>query len=203
MRAGVESDFVILSDPQYYCFEHIEFLSSPSSILLTEIAAHPEVFNFKCRERVLFSSMFPVGAYFEARLGIKGVLRAGGSVATSAWDFARYSGAREIFIAGMDLGFPGSATHIAGSSFEEGLNRSSVRTCPAEIGSVRYLMSASPYYARDVCGRPLLSDEKMRLFAWWFETNALLARERGIATFTLTDESLGIRESSARTLKTS
>ncbi|MBR1911323.1 MAG: DUF115 domain-containing protein, partial [Treponema sp.] len=107
----IEPDFIILVDPQYACAMHLEFLSAPHSILVAESAVWPSVFRVQCKEIVLCSSMFPIGQYFEKQLGQKGKLGAGGSVSTTAWDFARICGARSIYMAGMDLGFPGKQTH--------------------------------------------------------------------------------------------
>ena len=67
LKQNVEPDFIILTDPQYYASLHLEFLSSPSSILITEIAAYPSVLRFRCKETVLYSSMFPIGQFFEGK----------------------------------------------------------------------------------------------------------------------------------------
>ena len=192
LHAGVEPDFIFLVDPQYACALHLEFLSSPSSILVTESAAYPSVFRFDCKEKVLCSSLFPIGQYFEKRLGSKGKLGAGGSVTTTAWDFARLSGTKEIYLAGMDLGFPNKQTHIRGSQFEERSHRTAQRTASAETDTVSSLLGANPAIAKDYDGKPLLTDERMSLFSWWFETNCKEAKVCGIHTYTLTPESLAI-----------
>ncbi|MCR5620733.1 MAG: DUF115 domain-containing protein [Treponema sp.] len=192
LHVGVEPDFIVLVDPQYACAMHLEFLAAPSSILITEVAAWPSVFRFECREKVLCSSMYPPGQYFEKKLGWKGRLGAGGSVATTAWDFARFCGATEIFLAGMDLGFPGRQTHIRGSQFEEREHRISSRLYPSESQSTAALLSDAPIILKDYAGNELLSDKKMSLFSWWFEKNCTLAKEQGVKTYSLTAESLAI-----------
>lgn len=192
LAAGVEPDFLVLVDPQYVCARHLDFLSAPSSILITESAVWPSVFRFKCKRIELCSSMFPIGQFFEKRLGQKGALGAGGSVTTTAWDFARHCGATRIYLAGMDLGFPGKQTHIKGSQFEERAHRLSGRLCTAEQDNVKALLSASPASATDYTGSPILTDRRMALFSWWFETNCAAARQNGQETFSLTAESLAI-----------
>lgn len=192
LEAGVEPDFIVLVDPQYACAMHLEFLAAPTSILITEVAAWPSVFRFVCREKVLCSSMYPPGQYFESKLGAKGKLGAGGSVATTAWDFARFCGAHEIFLAGMDLGFPGRQTHIRGSQFEEREHRISSRLYTSESQSTAALLSANPTILKDYNGNDILSDKKMSLFSWWFEKNCAAAGEQGIRTYSLTAESLAI-----------
>ena len=193
LKQNVEPDFIILTDPQYYASLHLEFLSSPSSILITEIAAYPSVLRFRCKETVLYSSMFPIGQFFEGKTEEKGKLAAGGSVTTSAWDFARLCGSKKIFIAGMDLGFPGKETHIRGSRFEEKAHSSSTRTGNAESTNIATLFSACPSISKDYNGNPILTDKRMSLFSWWFETQCTNAKTVGTETYSLTSESLAIK----------
>lgn len=136
--------------------------------------------------------MFPIGQYFEKQLGTKGKLGAGGSVTTTAWDFARVCGAREIYIAGMDLGFPNRQTHIRGSQFEERSHRLSNRINSAQKDSIQSLMSAGIEVQKDYMGNNLLTDKRMSLFSWWFNRNCSEAARDGIKTYSLTGESLAI-----------
>ena len=170
LRAKVEPDFLVLTDPQYYAYRHIAGLSSPSSILITESAAYPAVFRFNCKQIVMCSSLFPLGHYFESKIGQKGTLVAGGSVSTTAWDFARFIGAKEIFCAGLDLGFPGLQTHIRGSTFEEKVHSASNRLSPAEKSGIISLFAANMSLESDYEGGTILTDSKMKMFAWWFES---------------------------------
>lgn len=172
LRAGVEPDFIVLADPQYYAYRHIAGLSSPSSILITESAAYPAVFRFECRKILLCSSFFPLGQCIESKIGSKGRLVAGGSVATTAWEFARFIGAREIFCAGLDLGFPHLQTHIKGSTFEENIHKNSGRILPAEEQGVSLLFAAGMENGIDYNGEKILTDSKMKMFAWWFESKS-------------------------------
>ncbi len=192
LNAGVEPDFIVLVDPQEACARHLDFLRSPSSVLITESAVWPSVLRFECKETVMCSSLFPLGKYFESQLGEKGKLGAGGSVTTTAWDFAYSTGTKKIYLAGMDLGFPGKQTHIRGSQFEERAHRLSVKTSPAETDSIISLMSANPQFALDYDNNQLLTDERMSLFSWWFEENAKKAKQSGCTTFSLTSQSLAI-----------
>lgn len=190
LKAGVEPDFIVLVDPQYWAYRHIAGLSSPSSILITESAAYPSVYRFKCREIVQCASLFPLGKYFEKRLGSKGVLEAGGSVSTTAWDFARYTGCHRIFFSGLDLGYPSLQTHIRGSTFEEKMHATSLRTRPAETLGTASLFGANMKTEKDYAGRPILTDDRMTLFSWWFSNTQKQYPE--IKTSVLSDKSLAI-----------
>ena len=191
LRAGVEPDFVILADPQYYAYRHIAGLKSPSSILITESAAYPAVFRFECKKIVMCASLFPLGQYIEKQIGSKGELVAGGSVSTTAWDFARFIGAKEIFCAGLDLGYPGFQTHIKGSTFEEAIHTKSTRLLTAEKQGSQILFEAGMSRESDYEGQPILTDSKMKMFAWWFESKQEEFKN-SIKSYTLSKKSLKI-----------
>lgn len=190
LRAGVEPDFIVLSDPQFYAFQHIHGLKSESSILITELSAYPSVFRFECKEKILMSSIFPLGQYFEKSLGNKGALSSGGSVSTTAWDFARLSGAKRIYFAGLDLGFPSYQTHIKGSTFEERMHATSNRLSPAQKASVASLFGANMEFSEDYEHNPILTDNRMKMFSWWFENKAL--EHKDITSFSFSPRSLRI-----------
>ncbi len=191
LRAGVEPDFVILADPQYYAYRHIAGLKSPSSILITESAAYPAVFRFECKKIVMCASLFPLGQYIEKQIGSKGELVAGGSVSTTAWDFARFIGAKEIFCAGLDLGYPSFQTHIKGSTFEEAIHTKSTRLLTAEKQGSQILFGAGMIRESDYEGQPILTDSKMKMFAWWFESKQEEFKG-SIKSYTLSKKSLKI-----------
>ena len=191
LRAGVEPDFVILADPQYYAYRHIAGLKSPSSILITESAAYPAVFRFECKKIVMCASLFPLGQYIEKQIGSKGELVAGGSVSTTAWDFARFIGAKEIFCAGLDLGYPSFQTHIKGSTFEEAIHTKSTRLLTAEKQGSQILFGAGMSLESDYEGQPILTDSKMKMFAWWFESKQEEFKD-SIKSYTLSNKSLKI-----------
>lgn len=192
LKNGIQPDFVILIDPQYYAACHLAGLSAPKSVLITESSVHPSVLRFNCRKTVLCESLFPLGRYFEEILLPEksfGKITAGGSVATSCWDFAKYIGSKDIYTAGLDLGYPDKKTHVKGSTFEENAYRASDRLNSAENSLCSILFSAQNEAASDYSGNPIITDSKMKMFAWWFESQ--LAKEK-INTFSLSKQSLKI-----------
>lgn len=195
LRAGIEPDFIVLTDPQFWAAQHIAGLSSPSSILILESAVYPSAFRFECRKKILISSLFPLGKFIESHLGKKGELSSGGSVATTAWEFARAIGSEKIFFAGLDLGFPQKKTHVKGSTFEEAAHAFSTRTFCAENALCKILFSAKNKIARDYDGKKIITDERMTLFANWFENKiAAISQEKNCArTFTFSREGLFIK----------
>lgn len=190
LRSGVEPDFVVLGDPQYWNARHLAGLSSPSTVLITEVAAYPPVFRFPCKETVLCSSLYPVGRFFSSNGLDKGDLGAGGSVATSAWGFARLCGCHRIFLAAVDLSFPGKRTHAHGSTFEEKTHMTSTRLAPSQQSQVAALFSADTSLKTSYAGESVITDQRMELYAWWFESKVAAHPEQ--KTFSLTANSLSI-----------
>lgn len=191
INAGVQPDFVFLTDPQYWASRHIAGLKAKESILIAESAAYPSVFRFDCKEIYLMSSLFPLGRIIEENLEKKGELASGGSVATSAWDFARAIGSKEIYAAGLDLGYPKKQTHIKGSAFEEAAHNFSCRLNPAELQSAGILFSAKNIKALDFEKKPIITDERMKLFASWFERQ--IANDSRTKTFSFSKDGLEIK----------
>jgi len=169
LASGIDPDFVLVIDPQYWNFRHLDRCVAPRSILVTESAVYPPVFGAPFARAFLCSSQFPLGRFVEDRVEPKGELGAGGSVATTAWDFARRLGASSIWMAGLDLAFPGLKTHFRGAFFEERVHAESRRLVPAETRSFHALRDGMPFLAADASGGRVLSDRRLSLYAAWFE----------------------------------
>ncbi len=190
LNAGVQPDFIVIVDPQYWNIRHLDGLAAPESRIITELAVYPPVFRFQCKEKLLCSSIYPLGKYIEKQVKPRGELGAGGSVVTTAWDFARQCGCKRIFMAGLDLGFPERKTHFKGSTFEERSHRLSERLHPAETDSFNALYGAYPYEVSNYEGGKVLTDKRMALYAWWFESKCLEFPE--VKTCTLCPKGVGI-----------
>jgi hypothetical protein len=149
------------------------------------------VFRFNCRKILLCGSQFPVGQYFEQKLGlVPGDLGTGGSVASSAWNFAHFCGAKEIYTAGLDFAFPNKQTHIKGSSAEQTYHTLSNRLTAPDRFTAASLYSANAAPGKDYNGSVVLTDSRMKMFSWWFE--ARLAACPETKTYTLCPQGLAV-----------
>ena len=166
---GIESDFVLSVDPQFWNSRHLDRLSSGKTRLIAESAVYPPVLRQNFGGVFLCSSFFPLGRYIEEKLEPKGALGAGGSVSTSAWDFLRFLGAKTIWIGGLDLSFPELKTHFRGAAFEEKCHSESGRFFPAESWNFRVLRDGQPFLAKGRGGGTVLTDKRLSLYASWFE----------------------------------
>ncbi len=169
LQRGIEPDLMVTVDPQYWNTRHLDWAWPRTPLLVSESSAHPRI--FRCLDLPVFlgSSLFPLGRYFESLVGEKGKLGAGGSVATTAWDLARLLGADPIVMAGLDLGFPGGRTHFKGAFFEERFHADSNRMLPAEQSSFSYINQARPFPVASNGAHPVLTDQRMIVYKWWFE----------------------------------
>jgi hypothetical protein len=169
LKNGVSPDFVLVVDPQFWNSRHLDRTAAGGVRLIAESAVYPPVLRHPFRDRFLCGSLFPLGRFIEERVDPKGELGAGGSVATTAWDFARTLGTDSIWIAGLDLAFPGLRTHFRGAVFEERAHAESHRRHPAETSSVKALRDGQPFRGRAAGGDPVLTDRRLSLYAAWFE----------------------------------
>jgi hypothetical protein len=166
---GVEPDFTVVVDPQYWASRSLDWTLARDGVLVAEPSACPRVFRRETERFFLCSSLFPLGETLEAAFGEKGRLGAGGSVSTSAWDLARLLGARPLYAAGLDLGFPGMRTHCRGS-YPEGMWLAAAdRFTPPESNGFRALHDIGLFPARSAGGGTTATDRRMLLYKWWFE----------------------------------
>ena len=196
LAAGVDPDIVVVVDPQYWNARHLDRCVT-NSILVSESSSHPRVFRTSFRRTLFCSSLFPLGIHLESKLGDFGTLGAGGSVATTAWDLARYIGSKPIYMAGLDLGYPDLQTHYRGSMFEERAHKISRRDFPAEHAGFMALHDANPYLVPSVAGGSVLTDKRLVVYKWWFESQ--LESDPNTDTRTLSGRGIaidGIRSSS-------
>jgi hypothetical protein len=169
LRNGIDPDFVLVVDPQFWNSRHLNRCTGPRTRLIVESAVYPPVLRLPFKGVYLCGSLFPLGAFIEQRVDPKGLLGAGGSVATAAWDFARILGTTQIWIAGLDLAFPGFKTHFKGAQFEEKALAESTKLNPAETWLAHALRDGIPFNAPAISGGQVLTDRRLSLYAAWFE----------------------------------
>ena len=195
IKNGIQPDFVLVVDPQFWNSRHLDRCvrekDNLQTALIAESAVYPPVLKLPFKHKFLCGSMFPLGMFIEKRVDPKTRLGAGGSVASTAWDFARFLGAQEIWIAGLDLSFPNLKTHFRGARFEEISNSSSNRFNPVEKWIVRALRDGFPFKAPSVHGGQVTTDRRLSLYATWFE--AQFAQNKQIQNYGLFHEGLAIK----------
>ncbi|MCL1959237.1 MAG: DUF115 domain-containing protein [Spirochaetes bacterium] len=200
VKNGTPPDFVLTVDPQFWNSRHLDRCVSERTALIAEPAVYPSVLNLPFKRIFLCGSLFPFGAFLEKHVDQKGRLGAGGSVATTAWDFARSLGAQEIWIAGLDLAFPCLKTHFKGARFEEISNSNSVRFRPVESWVSSALRDGGPFFARSSSGGQVLTDRRLSLYAAWFENQ--FSKYPQVRNFGIFQEGLAITGLESADVKT-
>jgi hypothetical protein len=190
LRGGIDPDFAVVVDPQYWNARHLDRSPARRTALVAESAVYPPVLRHPFERAFLCGSLFPLGRFMEDRLDPKGALGAGGSVATTAWDFARVLGASVIWIAGLDLAFPDLKTHFKGALFEERALTESIRFNPGETWSVRALRDGRPFRAPSAAGGRVLTDRRLSLYAAWFENR--FRQFPGVSNYRLSAEGIAL-----------
>ena len=190
LKSGISPDFTVSVDPQYWNYRHLDRTMAASSILISESAVYPPSLRHNFGGFLLSGSFFPLGRYMESKVDPKGELGAGGSVATSAWDFCRILGTNEIWIAGLDLSFPQLKTHFRGALFEEKSHAETHRFSPVEGWNFKVLRDGYPFLAKNQAGRQVLTDKRLSLYASWFENK--FALYPSIKNYCLSGEGLAI-----------
>ena len=191
LETGVEPDFTVVVDPQYWASRYLDWTASTRGALVVEPSASPRVFRRPHASYFLCSSLFPLGETLEAAVGEKGKLGAGGSVATSAWDLARLLGANPVYTAGLDLGFPGMRTHCRGVYAEDLWFCGSSRLAPLEGSSFRYLHDIGLFAVPSASGGRTPTDRRMLLYKWWFENQLMIRAD--VLSFTVSPDSAAIQ----------
>jgi hypothetical protein len=193
LETGVDPDFAVVVDPQYWNYRHLDRAPAPRTCLIAESAVYPAVLRHPFARALLCSSQFPLGRFIEGRLektapSSQATLGAGGSVATTSWDFSRILGPASIWIAGLDLSYPGLKTHFKGALFETRALSESTRLNPAATWSLRALMDCLPFTAPAANGGVVRTDRRLSLYAAWFESRLCLE----LPTYRLGAEGLAI-----------
>ena len=131
-------DIIVTVDPQFWNYKYLENVTLTGEIVVTDSSTYYKIFRMAKPNRIFVpNSIFQLAKYFEVY--DRGVLAAGGSVATAAFDIARIIGSKEIFLIGLDLSFPKRKTHFKGAFFETNFLTFSTYFNTAESNSYRYL----------------------------------------------------------------
>ncbi|MGL4562942.1 MAG: motility associated factor glycosyltransferase family protein [Brevinema sp.] len=163
-------DFVVTVDPQEKNALYLRYSKHKNHFLIADPGVHDSAFESYQDDRiVLMDSLFPFYPYFEPYWGASGLLASGGSVSTSAFDFARIINASKIIMVGQDLSFAQKKTHNKGNILTEFgyvlFNRLSTY-------HTKHVHTTYPSHAQFIKGRreheTVLVDARFILFRDWF-----------------------------------
>jgi hypothetical protein len=158
-RHGVAPHLVLAVDPRERNVLNLAGTDLSRSVLLCELATHPDLVRLPARGTVLFAAEGALGQALAA-LGIElPWLSAFGSVATAALDLACRAGCQPVLFVGQDLAYTGGQAYAAG-------------TAP---GGSPLGPESEERWARDLDGRSVRTSERLLAFRDWMERR--MARE--------------------------
>ncbi len=174
LGSGAVPDFVTVVDPQYLNTRHLDNLLNRSILrnktaLISESSTHPAVFRHCGIPVFFYSSIFPLGKMLEQTTEIRSELGAGGSVSTTAWDFARRLGSGAVYTAGLDLGYPQQQTHCKTSLSAIYTQLGAKRLKTAETISFSGVHNADPHFEPNNADGLTMTDKRLIIYKWWFE----------------------------------
>ncbi|MDD5090239.1 MAG: DUF115 domain-containing protein [Candidatus Wallbacteria bacterium] len=189
LSKGIKPDIVMAVDGQKENFVHLKDIREPETCLVASPIVYPETVSTFAGPVFFFNFYFPLSLWIEDNLRPKGLLQQGGSVATLAFDLARFCGADPIVFVGQDLSFPEFRGHATGHSWEETAFRNITRF--KSIATLEYedimFSGKTVLKTTDIHGEPVYTYRVMRDYANWFSyefsrTNAQVinATEGGI-----------------------
>ena len=168
--AGIKADFVVSVDPQDKNALYLAYSAKREAWLILDAAASDLAFrSYSAEKTVLCDTIFPLYELMKPFWGDKGGLLAGGSVSTTAFDFARFLGANPIVLVGQDMAYSQRHTHYQGSALEEFLYYRIDRLKTYEDYNSRMLLFSDKIEIQGSQGDKVLSDRKFVTFLEWFK----------------------------------
>jgi len=187
LASGIVPDFVVTLDAQYYnLFDFTEILSFPRAsgriALVADFVTYPKILKL-WNGPVFFSATaaepentlgFPhdhhplidmLGTFFPHIAH----LDCGGSVATTAVEFALHLGASPVAVTGLDLAFSDYLTHVNSSSPFLFSYRRSDRLSPLLTKMLKTIASRKLQAAPGIRGGEVLTDFVFSHYVNWFE----------------------------------
>jgi hypothetical protein len=118
LAAGIDPHFVLTGDPSHANYLHLKGASSRQALLVAEATSYPAAFTeFEGRTVTCIFENSSLRSLADL-LGNKGTLRAWGSVATMALDFALLTQCNPIIFAGQDLAHTDGRMYCTGTYFD-------------------------------------------------------------------------------------
>jgi hypothetical protein len=167
LAAGIDPHFVLTGDPSHTNYLHLKGAPSKGALLVAEATSFPSVFSeFESKTITCIFENSSLRSLSDL-LGNKGTLRAWGSVATMALDFALLLGCNPISFIGQDLAHTDGRIYCSGLCFDE--DWFAAVGDPAQWqAQLKTLRSHRRTIAiEDIFGRSIESSDKLSAYRNW------------------------------------
>lgn len=173
IKAGIIPDFVISVDAQVINYLHMECkILTPVFIICDPVVSHLTIKQFLQHHIFLYNNSLPIVNFIFSQFGENVFfLKSGGSVTTTALDFANFIGCRKVFFVGLDFSFPQKRIHTKFSSVEYRMLYIMNRLNHLEFYNFKQLTSIPKKYCLDQKNEKVRTNDKLLIFKTWFEKN--------------------------------
>ena len=169
VRNKIYPDFIITVDPQYINYKYFEYNTHYKSILVSELSTFPLILQSYLGKLIFFRSVFPLAKWFEKYTEAKGEIDMGGSVSTTAFDFAYQLGCDPIILFGQDLAFIQDQTHTKGSYIEKYWTARYNRFNTSLNGVYKYIHNNLFIKIKSSDNKMVNTDRRLMIFLVWFQ----------------------------------
>lgn len=193
LRMGIIPDAIHILDAQIHTFFHLRNENLKNIIIFSDIVVHPFLIRKIKPLGWIFSSttkykLSPEGRIIQEELygmnlikslfGDIGSIQSGGSVSTSAFEIARYLGAKTIFLIGQDLAWTNRQLHSVHTHHYEKwyseINRTKSLELINEVLFQKRIKERIPAIQKNYT----YGDAVLNLYRFWFEETALELKEK-------------------------
>ncbi len=167
LSTGIEPHFVLTGDPSEQNYLHLKDSRTKDALLVAEATTYPaSLREFDARTVICTFENSSLRALSEL-LGSKGTLRAWGSVATMALDFALLLSCDPIIFIGQDLAHSGGRIYCSGLHFDERWFQGIVSPEGWERRLQELRKGKKTLALRDIFDHPVESSDKLAAYWNW------------------------------------
>ncbi len=188
LGVGVTPDIVVSLDAKYENYLHLKGILLPDTLFVLNPSVHPMIVKEHVGPSVFCGYAEPLFIWLQKIIGEKGDVRAGGSVATSAFDLAVKMGCDPVILTGQDMSYVNGQSHSGGTIQEAVRNGVKLNFDVDSPGNNGDPSLSDLFKSEDIFGRPVVTTLKMDSWRQWYELiierespPALNATEGGLA----------------------
>lgn len=185
MENQILPDFVISVDSQLINYLHLEkYLNKIRILILDPVVSNLTIKNSiknKNSKIFIFNNSLPFVYSLYSKIFPKfSFLKSGGSVTTTAIDFAKFLNAKPIFLLGTDFAFVQNLIHTKYSSLEKRFLWRSDRIHSLEFFNYKQLTAIPRKFCLSIDKKLVPTNDKLLIFKEWLEKNYNLYKENDL-----------------------
>lgn len=167
LASGIEPHFVLSGDPKHENFLHLKGTAASTALLVAEATAYPAVFTEFAGRTICCTYQNSALRCLSDLLADKGTLKAWGSVASMALDFALTLGCNPIIFIGQDLAHTDGRAYCTGLHFDREWFTGNIDAEEWQKQWETLRSDKKTILMEDVFGRPVETTDKLAAYWNW------------------------------------